>query len=502
MFLIFTGFLAAGYALQLPKGYDQENLILGLIYAWFCIFMIFNYIPTTTVTHPWNKAIHWLSSPIRQFSPKIISIGYAAFVAAVMVATVFALPEKEESTRVQRVISFFGLGVFIGGLYLTSNNRRAVNWNTLSGSVLLQFLLALFVFRTSVGNDIFEYLSIFVKGALSKAYYGTQFVFGDTVADAKVFAVSVFPTLIFFSGIVQILYYIGAIQWFLSKSSVIFTVLLDISGAESVVAVASPFLGQGENVLLIKPYIPTLTNAELHQVMTSGFATISGSVLFGYIELGVDPKALLTSCIISIPCSILVSKLRYPEEEVPVTKGSITVPEEEEKAANILDAAGRGASIGVTIVLGIAANIITLLSLLYLVNAGLTWIGNFINIENLTIQLITGYIFVPIAWLIGIENKDVVLVGQLLALKIWANEFVAYDTMMKQYINMLSPRTITITTYALCGFANLGSIGMQVSVISSLAKSRSNTISSLAVSAMLSGAISTWISACIAGMLL
>lgn len=121
MFLIFTGFLAAGYALQLPKGYDQENLILGLIYAWFCIFMIFNYIPTTTVTHPWNKAIHWLSSPIRQFSPKIISIGYAAFVAAVMVATVFALPEKEESTRVQRVISFFGLGVFIGGLYLTSN---------------------------------------------------------------------------------------------------------------------------------------------------------------------------------------------------------------------------------------------------------------------------------------------------------------------------------------------------------------------------------------------
>ncbi|CAO3646040.1 unnamed protein product [Cunninghamella blakesleeana] len=489
MFLIFTGFLAAAYALQVPKGYNQENLILGLIYAWFCIFMIFNYIPTSAVTRPWKKTILFISSPIRRFSPKIRSIAYACFVTAVIVVTVFSLPESENSTRIQRVISLFGLGVFIGGLFLASNNRKMINWDTISGAILLQFLLALFVFRTSVGNDIFQWLSSFVKGFLGKSYFGTEFVFGTAVANASVFAVSVFPTLIFFSGVVQILYYIGALQWFLAKSSVIFTALLNISGAESVVAVASPFLGQGENVLLIKPYIPTLTNSEIHQVMTSGFATISGSVLFGYINIGVDPSALLTSCIISIPCSILVSKLRYPEDDVPVTKGVMTVPEEEEKANNILDAAGKGAAIGVTIVLGIAANLITLLALLYLVNAGLTWLGNFLNIQELTIQLITGYIFVPVAWLMGIENKDLVQVGQLLALKIWANEFVAYDTMMNKYKGSLSDRSILIATYALCGFANLGSIGMQVSVISSLAKSRSDTISSLAVSAMICGAV-------------
>ncbi|KAI8332924.1 Na+ dependent nucleoside transporter C-terminus-domain-containing protein [Chlamydoabsidia padenii] len=502
MWLIFTGFLAAAYALQVPKGYNQENLILGLIYAWFCIYMIFNYIPTTVVTKPCSMIIKVVATPIMRFSPFIRSLLYVALVTVVMVVTVFSLPENEESNRVQRVISFFGIGVFIAMLVLTSKNRRAINWNTISGGMLLQFLLALFVFRSSAGHDIFAWASAFAQGYLSKAHYGTAFVFGDTVANASAFAVSVFPALIFFAATVQILYYFGALQWLLAKCSFVFTRLLGISGAEAVVAVASPFLGQGENALLIKPYLPVLTNAELHQVMTSGFATISGSVLYGYIALGIDGGSLLTSCIMSIPCSIAVSKLRYPETEEPVTMNHVHVPEEEEKANNLLDAAARGAGIGLTIVLSMAANLITLLALLYAVNAGLTWIGNFLTIENLTLQLITGYIFVPIAWLMGVENKDVVPVGQLLALKIWANEFVAYQELVTTYVDTISPRSHLITTYALCGFANLGSIGLQVSVLGGLAKTRTGAISSLAVSAMLCGAMSTWISACLAGMLL
>ncbi|CAO3589853.1 unnamed protein product [Absidia cylindrospora] len=502
MWVIFTGFLAAAYALQVPKGYNQENLILGLIYAWFCLFMLFNYIPTTVVTKPCGKIIHVVCSPFMRLSPLIRSLLYVALVTVVMVATVFSLPEKEESTRIQRVISLFGMGMFIAMLVLSSKHRRSINWNTISGGMLLQFLLALFVFRSSAGHDIFQWASDFAQGYLSKAYFGTSFVFGDTVANASVFAVSVFPSLIFFAATVQILYYFGALQWLLAKCSFVFTSLLGISGAEAVVAVASPFLGQGENALLIKPYLPVLTDAELHQVMTSGFATISGSVLYGYIKIGVDGGSLLTSCIMSIPCSIVVSKLRYPETEVPVTMNGVAVPEEEEKANNILDAASKGAGIGLTIVLSMAANLITLLALLYAVNAGLTWIGNFLTIENLTLQLITGYIFVPIAWLMGIENTDVVPVGQLLALKIWANEFVAYQEMKTTYVNVLSERSRIITTYALCGFANLGSIGLQVSVLGGLAKSRTGAISSLAVSAMLCGAMSTWISACLAGMLL
>ncbi|KAI8086595.1 Na+ dependent nucleoside transporter C-terminus-domain-containing protein [Halteromyces radiatus] len=502
MWLIFTGFLAAAYALQVPKGYNQENLILGLIYAWFTLYMIFNYIPTSVVTKPCGMMIHIVSSPLMRLSSFVRSLLYVALVTVVMVVTVFSLPEKPESTRIQRVISLFGMGVFIGLLVLTSKNRRAINWNTISGAMLLQFLLALFVFRSSAGHDIFSWASQFAQGYLSKAHYGTSFVFGDTVANASAFAVSVFPALIFFAATVQILYYFGALQWLLSKCSFLFTSLLGISGAEAVVAVASPFLGQGENALLIKPYLPVLTDAEMHQVMTSGFATISGSVLYGYISLGIAGDSLLTSCIMSIPCSIAVSKLRYPETEEPVTMNSIQVPEEEEKANNILDAAAKGAGIGVTIVLSMAANLITLLALLYAVNAGLTWIGNFLTIENLTLQLITGYIFVPIAWLMGIENSEVVPVGQLLALKIWANEFVAYQELITTYKDVLSDRSKLIVTYALCGFANLGSIGLQVSVLGGLAKSRTGTISSLAVSSMLCGAMSTWISACLAGMLL
>ncbi|CAO3594287.1 unnamed protein product [Absidia cylindrospora] len=501
MWLIFTGFLAAAYALQVPKGYNQENLILGLIYAWFCLFMLFNYIPTTVVTKPCSKIIHVVSLPIMRISPLIRTFLYAGLVTVVMVVTVFSLPEKEESTRVQRIISLFGMGVFIGMMVLSSKHRRSINWNTISGSMLLQFLLALFVFRSNAGHDIFNWASQFAQGYLSKAYHGTAFVFGEDVANSSAFAVSVFPALIFFAATVQILYYFGALQWLLVKCSFVFTSLLGISGAEAVVAVASPFLGQGENALLIKPYLPVLTDAELHQVMTSGFATISGSVLYGYIAIGIDGGSLLTSCIMSIPCSIAVSKLRYPETEVPVTMNGVAVPEEEEKANNILDAASRGAAIGLTIILSMAANLITLLALLYAVNAGLTWIGNFLTIQDLTLQLITGYIFVPIAWLMGVENNDVVAVGQLLALKVWANEFVAYQELKNTYEGVISERSHLIAIYALCGFANLGSIGLQVSVLGGLAKSRTAVISSLAVSAMLCGAMSTWISACLAGML-
>ncbi|KAG2234802.1 Na+ dependent nucleoside transporter C-terminus-domain-containing protein [Thamnidium elegans] len=500
--LIVTGFVAAAFALQVPKGYSQENLILGLVYAFFILYRLFDYVSSSHVTTAWMKCVRFVGAPIMRLPKHIRSICYAIFVTAVIVVTIFSLPESEHSSRVERVIALFGIVVFLGVLYITSNNRKAVNWNTICSSILIQFLLALFVFRTSVGNDIFKWASGFAQTYLSKAKFGTAFVFGDVVADSGIFAVSVFPTLIFFAATVQILYYYGALQWLLQKSAVFFVNLLQVSGAESVVAVASPFLGLGENALLVKPFLPLLTKSEMHQVLTSGFATISGSVLYGYIAMGVDGQALLTSCIMSIPGAITVSKLRIPEDDIPVTARNIVVPPSDEKPANALHAAGFGAAIGVNIALSIMANLISLLALLYAVNAFLTWLGNFVYIQELTLQLITGYVFVPVAWLMGVDNNDLVIVGRLLATKIWANEFVAYQELASIYKELISYRSYIITTYALCGFANLSSVGMQIGVMGTLAPTRSADIAKLAISSMICGAFSTWISAAIAGMLI
>ncbi|KAI8968330.1 Na+ dependent nucleoside transporter C-terminus-domain-containing protein [Mycotypha africana] len=501
-FLIFTGFLAAAYALQVPKGYNQENLILGLIYAFFCLKLLSHYIPSSYYTTPWNYCVEMVRKPWMRLPKKWRTLAYAIFVIGVILIIVFSLEEKPESKRIQRLVALFGMCVFFFCLWATSKNRKLVNWDTILSAVLFQFILALFVFRCSVGHDIFSWASTFAQGYLGYAYYGTQFIFGNVVAESGIFAVSIFPTLIFFAGTVQILYYYGALQFILKKCAVFFMAVLKVSGAESVVAVASPFLGQGENALLIRPFLPYLTNSEMHQIMCSGFATISGSVLYGYIAMGVSGQALLTSCIMSIPCSLAVSKLRVPEDDTPITAKEVRIPPSDEKPANALHAASLGAATGMNIALLMCANLISLLALLYAVNAGLTWIGKFITIHELTLQLITGYIFVPIAWLMGVENKDVVDVGRILATKIWANEFVAYSALSTTYKSILSERSYIITTYALCGFANLGSIGMQIGVLSTLAPKRNGDIASLAVSACICGAFSTWISAAIAGMLL
>ncbi|KAI8052682.1 Na+ dependent nucleoside transporter C-terminus-domain-containing protein [Thamnidium elegans] len=504
MWLCYTAFLCAAYALQIPKGYSQELLILGLIYVYFTLFLFFCYVPTTIITKPWGYCIDTISDFIcSRLAPKKRSILYAILVSIIIIATIFSFPEKEESPRLRRLISLLGLYSFLAFTFAASVHRRHVKWNTISSAILIQFLLALFVFRSSVGHDIFNWIANFAEGFLHNAWYGAQFVFGDAAANSGVFAINVFPAIIFFASTVQILYYIGAIQWLLRKMSVICIKVLGITGAESIVAIASPFLGQSENALLIEPLIKDLTKSEIHQILTCGFATISGSVLYGYIAMGVSGQALLTSCIMSIPCSIAVSKLRYPETEESMTKnGTDVLDHAAGESANILHAAGKGAEVGIHIVFLIMANLISLLAILYAANSLLTWIGDFLNIQNLTLQFITGYIFVPVAWLIGADNADLVIVGRLLATKIWANEFVAYQDLTTTYKGVLSARSELVTVYALCGFANLSSIGIQVGVLGALAPKRAGEISQLAISAFICGAMSTWISASIAGMLI
>ncbi|KAI7907774.1 Na+ dependent nucleoside transporter C-terminus-domain-containing protein [Cokeromyces recurvatus] len=508
--LLLTAFVCVAFVLQIPKGYNQELLILGIVYTWISLYLLFCYMSTTIITDPWKKGIKIMSNFLYEYcNQKWRTICLGICLVIIVTVTVFSFPEKQESPRIRRLIPLFGMFIFIFSVYITSVHRRFVQWNTIFIALLLQFVLALFVFRTSVGHDIFQWIAGFAEGYLHNAGYGAAFLFGETAVQANTFALNVFPAIIFFGSTVQMLYYLGTIQWLLKKLSIIFISILSISGAESIVAVASPFLGATENVLLIKPLVPQLTKSEIHQILTSGFSTISGSVLYGYIAMGISGQALLTSCIMSIPCSIAISKLRYPETDNPVTKDNVSISskveeegEGEGETANILHAAGKGAEVGIKIVLLIMANIISILAILYAVNGFLTWLGNFLNIQNLTLQLITGYLFVPIAWLMGTDNKDLVIVGRLMATKIWSNEFIAYKEMTATYAGQLSARSQIIATYALCGFANFGSVGMQVGVLSTLAPLRSGDISSLAISALICGTLSTWLSASIAGMLL
>lgn len=244
-----------------------------------------------------------------------------------------ASPESEDNTRANRAVSLFGLAVFIFVLWATSRNRKAIQWHTVIVGQLVQFIVALFVLRTKAGYDIFSFVSNLCEDLLGFANDGVAFLTATSVTKLGWFFTGVVPPIIFFVSFVQLLYYWGILQWCIVKFAVFFFWSMRVSGAEAVVAAASPFIGQGESAMLIKPFVSHLTQAELHQIMTSGFATIAGSVLVAYISLGVNGQALVSSCVMSIPASLAVSKLRYPEEEETLTAGRVVVPDDDEHRA-------------------------------------------------------------------------------------------------------------------------------------------------------------------------
>jgi CNT family concentrative nucleoside transporter len=262
------------------------------------------------------------------------------------------------------------------------------------------------------------------------------------------FIVGVIPPIIFFVAFVQLLYYWGLLQWFIRKFATVFFYTMGVSGAEAVVAAASPFVGQGESAMLIKPFIPHLTDAELHQVMTSGFATIAGSVLAAYIGMGISPLALVSSCVMSIPASLAISKLRWPETEESLTAGHITIPkDEDERASNSLHAFANGSWLGIKIAGMIIAGLLCILALLGLVDGLLGWIGRYLTIHHLSIQLILGYVFYPIAFLLGVDRNgnDLLKVAQLIGIKVVANEFVAVSIILTQLPSHANIRTVQLS---------------------------------------------------------
>jgi CNT family concentrative nucleoside transporter len=368
--------------------------------------------------------------------------------------------------------------------------------------VSLQFLLGVFILKTQVGSDIFGWVSNMASYFLAFSKEGAKFVFGQDITKWQIFAVAVLPGVLFFASFIQIVYYLGGMQWVIKKFAWVMVRLMDTSGSESVVAAASPFVGQGESALLVQPFIEDMTLSEIHSTMTSGFSTIAGSVLIAFIALGIDSRALITACVMSVPCSLAVSKLRYPETQTSLTKGTVTIPDSGDAEANALHAAANGAAQGMHLVALIVGTLIAVISLLALVDAMLSFFGAFLGFEKLTLVMVTKYFFYPFAFLIGIPLDDISAVSGLMSEKMFVNEFAAFiDLAGLNKDGLISARGFLLTTFALCGFANFASIGIQIGCIGAMAPNRKGDLAKLAFSAMVTGTMSTFMTATIAGIL-
>jgi concentrative nucleoside transporter, CNT family len=426
IWLVFTGWWIAGLILHRN---DLGWLIPFLVYLAITLRILTFWVPVTYVTRP----MHWVwdQTGVRVYNmiPEKLRIPAAALVTiAVFLVGSMVSEESANNTRGNRAISLVGLGLMIALLWATSKNRSKIRWHTVIGGMLTQFIISVFVLRTDAGYDIFNFISYLARELLGFAQQGTAFLTSEDTANLPWFLIGVVPPIIFFVALVQLLYYSGLLQWFVGKFAVFFFWSLRVSGAEAVVAAATPFIGQGESAMLIRPFVPHLTMAEIHQVMTSGFATIAGSVLVAYIGLGLNPQALVSSCIMSIPASLAVSKMRYPETEETITSGRVVVPDDDEhRATNALHAFANGAWLGIKIAGTIIASLLCIIALVALINGLLTWWGHYININEptLTLQLIIGYIFYPVAFLLGIrrEDSELLLVGRLIAEKITTVSF-------------------------------------------------------------------------------
>lgn len=478
-------------------------LMLRLI-SWHCriLYVLFHYCQKV-----WYFVTDIVYSKILTTRPRRLMVGAVITVGVILLGT-FVPTETEYSRREDRAVSFFGIVVAIFGLYLTSNNRNIIQWNTVIGGVLMQFIIALFVLRTKCGYDIFNFISTLARELLGFAKDGVAFLTTTEVSQLGMFFFTVLPSVAFFVAFIHIWYYYGVVQWFIGKFAYLFFWTLRVSGAEAITAAASPFLGIGESAILIKDLVPYLTKAELHQIMCSGFSTISGAVLVGYIGLGLNPQALVSSCVMSIPASLAVSKLRYPETEVPVSNSKFNIPshleDEATRPKNVLQAFSNGATLGLRIAGTMMIQCMCIIGLVALCNGLLTWFGNYWNIHELTLELMLSYILYPIGFLLGTPRNEILHVTKLIGTKVIQNEFVAYNLLITESpYKEMSKRGTLIATYALCGFSNLGSLGITLGVLNTLTNnSRSRDITSSIISALFTGGIATLTSAAIAAMVI
>jgi concentrative nucleoside transporter, CNT family len=409
----------------------------------------------------------------------------------------------------ERLVSLLGLVVFVAVAYGLSVKRQAINWKPVLWGIALQLGFGLLILRTAVGLQVFQFLGDGITRFLDFSDAGASFVFGEKFKDFF-FAFKVLPTIIFFSAFISLLYHYNILQRLVKALAKVMMRSMGTSGSESLSCAANIFVGQTEAPLLIKPYVPTATMSELHAIMTGGFATIAGGVMAAYISFGVSAVHLITASVMSAPAALAISKIMYPETEVSPTRGKVTV-EVEKTSINGIDAISQGAIEGLKLVLNVGAMLIAFLGLLAMLNAFLGWVGSGVGLPQLSLELILSYLLAPVAWLMGIPWADCGAVATLLGKKTILNEFIAYLD-LKTFIDnakssdtslpRISDRAIIITTYALCGFSNIGSIGIQIGGIGGIAPNRQQDLAKLGVRAMIGGTLACFMTAAIAGLIL
>ena len=409
----------------------------------------------------------------------------------------------------ERVISLLGLVVMIGLAWAMSEHKKQVNLRVVWGGLLLQLVLAVFILKTSIGAAIFQSIGDFFTATLGFVDSGTSLVFGEEYVH-HFFAFKVLPTIIFFSSLMSILYYLGIIQKVVEAFAYVMQRTLGTSGSETLAAAANIFVGQTEAPLMVRPYISSMTKSELMALMVGGFATIAGGVLVAYAGMGIDAGHLVAASVISAPAALLISKLMIPETEQSVTRGHVELTVEE-KHANMIDAATKGALDGMKLTLNVVAMLIAFLGLIALVDAALGLIGEWTGALfgynwHWSLAALFGYVFAPFAYLLGIPWSDCFYAGELLGKKMVLNEFIAYAQMMEWSQPdsgvVLSERSTLILTYALCGFANFGSVGIQIGGIGGIAPERRAELALLGIRAMIGGTLAMMMTACIAGVLI
>jgi CNT family concentrative nucleoside transporter len=407
-----------------------------------------------------------------------------------------------------RYTGILGLLSMLALAYAMSSNRKAIRLKTVGWGLGLQIAFAVFVLRIDLGRTLFQKAGDAVNRLLSYAFAGSQFVFGDLGKQGShwgfVFAFQVLPTVIFICALFAVLYHIGVMQIVIRGAAWLMTRFMGVSGAESLNVAASIFMGQTEAPQTIRPFLPDLTKSELMTVMTSGMAHVSGSIMAAYIAFGIEPKHLLSAVIMTAPGTLLMSKMIVPETEHPRTAGRVVMSEDEveqEKNQNLLGAIARGTTDGLHMALNIAAMLISFLALIALLDGIMSGIHGYVAWCPTSLESILGVLFAPIAFLIGIPWHDCAAIGNLLGVRMVLNELVAFSMLGPQKA-MLDPKSFTIATFALCGFANFSSIGIQMGGIGALAPNKKGELARLGLRAMLAGTMANLMSASIAGMLL
>jgi CNT family concentrative nucleoside transporter len=407
----------------------------------------------------------------------------------------------------------------LGAAWLGSTNRTSIRWRTVAWGLGLQFLFAFLVLRFDMGQNAMQWAGGVIQNMLSATYAGTRILFGQLglpnagfVGDAmaqnghpnagSMFAFQVLPTIIFISAFFAIMYHIGVMQIIIRGLAWVMLKTMRISGAESMNVAASIFMGQTEAPLTIRPFLAKATRSELMTIMTSGMAHVSGGIMAMYISQGISASHLLSAVIMTSPGTIVMAKMMVPETEVPATEGRVVIPKDELHAEeNFIGAIARGTIDGGRLAFNVGIMLISFLALVALLDSILNWF----HLGHLwfpgSLGQILGFVFAPIAWLIGVPWHDCSAIGNLLGTRMALNEVIAYINLGAQKAS-LSPRSFTIATFALCGFANLGSVGMQIGGIGALVPERRNDLAKLGIRAMLAGTMANLISASIAGMFL